>query len=90
MMKASKKIEHYEKRFGIIAIEKGFITVEELIKALTVQVREDMAYGTHRQVGEILLDLNIMNANQIEKVVKTIFKQKNVYGINLFNESRKI
>jgi hypothetical protein len=33
-------IEHYEKRFGIIAIEKGFISPDELIEALTVQVQE--------------------------------------------------
>ncbi len=56
--------------FGLIAIKKGFITEEDLIKALSVQVREDVEFGTHRQVGEILLDLDIMNANQIEEVIK--------------------
>ncbi len=65
-----KGIKHYEKRFGLIAIKKGFITEEDLIKALSVQVREDVEFGTHRQVGEILLDLDIMNANQIEEVIK--------------------
>ena len=73
MANKSKKIEHYEKRFGLIAIEKGFITSDDLIKALTIQVHEDVAEGTHRQIGEILLDLGIMNANQIEAVVKIIF-----------------
>ena len=55
-------IEHYEKRFGFIAIKKGFITEEDLINALSIQVREDVEFGTHRLVGEILLDLDIMNA----------------------------
>ena len=50
------KIEHYEKRFGLIAVEKGFITPDDLIAALTIQVREDIEHGTHRQVGELLLD----------------------------------
>ena len=70
------KIEHYEKRFGLIAIEKGFITPADLITALTVQVQEDVEHGTHRQLGEILLDQDTMSANQIEKVVKAIFQEK--------------
>ena len=90
MLNASKKIEHYEKRFGIIAIEKGFINPEELITALTIQVGEDIKYGTHRQVGEILLALDIMEANQIEEVVKSIFGQPGVYDVTLSDESRKI
>ena len=75
MLEMPEKIEYYEKRFGLIAIEKGFITPEELITALRIQIGEDIEYGTHRQIGEILLDLDIMNANQIEEVVKSIFKQ---------------
>ena len=52
-----KGMQHYEKRFGLIAIRKGFITQEDLIKALSIQVREDVEFESHRQVGEILLDL---------------------------------
>ena len=73
MPEKPRRIEQYEKRFGLIAIEKGFITPDELIAALKIQVREDVEHGTHRQIGEILLDQNIMSANQVEAVVKTIF-----------------
>ena len=72
MMDESKKTAHYEKRFGIIAVEKGFITQEELIHALTVQVREDIEHGVHRLIGELLFDLKIMQENEIEEVVKEI------------------
>ncbi len=72
MLDETKKVAHYEKRFGLIAIEKRFITQEELIHALTTQVREDIEYGTHRLVGELFFDLKIMEKNQIEEVVKEI------------------
>jgi hypothetical protein len=72
MLDETKKAAHYEKRFGIIAIEKGFITQEELIHALTTQVREDIESGTHRLVGELFFDLKIMDKYQIEEVVKEI------------------
>jgi len=77
MLDESKKTAHYEKRFGIIAIEKGFISQEELIHALTVQVREDLESGIHRLVGELFFDLEIMDANQIEEVVKEIIRASN-------------
>ena len=68
----SSKIEHYERRFGIIAIEKGYITAEQLVEALAIQVHEDVEQGYHRQIGEIFLHQDIMTANQIEAVVKEI------------------
>ncbi|MBW1797864.1 MAG: hypothetical protein JRJ21_05540 [Deltaproteobacteria bacterium] len=74
--------EQYEKRFGIIATEKGYITRNDLIEALSIQVHEDIKYGTHRLVGEIFLDQDKMTANQIEEVVHAIFQ--------LQNDTRKI
>ena len=75
MLEKPKKIEHYEKCFGLIAVEKGFITPDELIRALTVQVREDIEHGNHRQLGEIFMDQDTMSPNQIEAVVKDIFQR---------------
>lgn len=72
MVDKSSKIMQYEKRFGIIAIERDYITPEQLIDALTTQVREDLEQGFHRQIGEIFLDWDIMTADQIEEVVKEI------------------
>jgi hypothetical protein len=72
MPEKSKGIEQYEKRFGIIATEKGYITPDDLVEALAVQVREDVKYGTHRLVGEIFLDQDSMTVNQIEEVVQAV------------------
>ena len=70
------KIEHYEKRFGVIAKEKGFITLDDLIKALTIQVKEDIEKGKHRLIGEILCDKDVMSPTQVEDVLKVLFQQK--------------
>ena len=69
------KIEHYEKRFGIIAIENGFITPDQLTEALKIQVYEDIEYKTHRLIGEILLDKDYITAMQIQEVLHLIFKR---------------
>ena len=68
----SKKIDHYEKRFGLVAVEKGFITADELINALTIQVQEDVEIGFHRLIGKIFLDQGVMSEKQIARVLKDI------------------
>ncbi|MBW2589831.1 MAG: hypothetical protein JRD71_03785 [Deltaproteobacteria bacterium] len=75
MVKTTTKIDHYEKRFGIIAVEKGFITPEDLIEALKVQVSQEIEVGKHRLLGGILLHQDKITARQIDDVVKTLFKQ---------------
>lgn len=73
MLNKTRNLEYYEKRFGDIAIEKGFITHDELTKALTIQGQEEIEGETYLLLREILLDQNIMHVNQIEEVVKAIF-----------------
>ena len=75
MVKTTSNIEYYEKRFGIIAIEKGFISPEDLIEALKVQVSEEIEIGKHRFFGGILLHHDKITARQVDDVVKTLFKQ---------------
>lgn len=70
-----KKTEHLEKRFGIIAIEKGFITPEEFIEAMKIQVWEDIQLGTHRLIGVILLNLKKLTSTQVEDVLMTLFQK---------------
>lgn len=75
MSNKTGNIENYEKRFGVLAVEKGFITPDELFEALRVQVQDEIEKGTHRLIGEILLDRNSMTPAQIDEVLKLIFER---------------
>ena len=68
-------IDRYEKLFGIIAVEKKFISRNDLINALTIQAKENDKNGNQRFIRDILFDQNIMSIDQIEEVVKAIFQQ---------------
>ncbi|HVO65245.1 MAG TPA: hypothetical protein VMT12_02090 [Syntrophales bacterium] len=76
MANKTGKIKQYEKRFGVIALEKGFITADDLIKALSIQANENIKKGRHRLIGEILLGMDLMSAKQIEEVVSTIIRER--------------
>ncbi len=69
------EIEHLEKRFGVIAVKKGFITSDQLVEALAVQVAEDISTGDHDLIGKILFEQGIITMEQIDDVLKTMDKK---------------
>ncbi len=66
--------EHIEKRFGILAVEKGMVTAEQVIEALRIQVVEDLQKGKHRLIGRIFLEQGWMTISQIDEVLASIGK----------------
>lgn len=65
-------IEEYEKRFGAIAVEAGFITLEQLLEAMRIQVTEDVMGKRHRPIGQIFFELGYMTDSQIEEVLDIV------------------
>ena len=60
------------KRFGTIAVENGFVTIEEVAEALKIQVIEDMGTESHRPVGKILLDQGFITLSQYKEVLNAM------------------
>ncbi len=61
-----------EKRFGMVAIESGFITKDQLQKALIRQVNENVEGNSHKLIGNILTDLGYINNDQTNKVLLSL------------------
>ena len=68
-------VEKLDKRFGVTAVEKGFITSEQLVEAMKLQITEDLEPVGHRLLGEILLDEGHITAEQINEVLETMEKE---------------
>lgn len=66
----SMAIADLDLRFGSIAVQKGFITSEQLVDALAIQVTENVENNKHRLIGEILLERGSMTVAQIDDVLK--------------------
>jgi hypothetical protein len=65
-------VKRIEKRFGTIAVEKGYITIDQLMDALDIQVRENVSRKRHRLIGKILYDLGFITIDQIERVLASM------------------
>lgn len=64
--------KHEEIRFGMVAVKMGFVTPEQVVKALEIQVTEDLSQGSHRRIGKILLDQRLIDQGQIDEIVQSM------------------
>jgi hypothetical protein len=74
------KIDHSKKRFGVIAVEHGMITRDQLFEALKTQVEDNLEKGTHRLTGEILYQQGAMTLAQIGEVLTALGVIEGVFG----------
>jgi tellurite resistance protein len=65
-------IEYPERRFGVIAMEKGFINADQLWEALVAQKAQVTGDAERRHVGMILKDLGYLSMFQINQVLQTM------------------
>ena len=65
-------VEKLDKRFGIVAVEKGFITAEQLIEAMKTQIMEEIKNSKHLLIGEILRDKGYLTKAQVREVLETM------------------
>ena len=68
-------VEVRDKRFGVIAVEKGFITNEQLFDAMRIQVEEDLEGKTHTLIGVILVRLGYLTHEQTEEILLEMRKK---------------
>jgi len=60
------------KRFGVTAIEKRFITKDQFIEAMAMQIENDLEGVKTKNLGTILNAMGYMTAEQIYKVVEAM------------------
>ena len=65
-------IDQLERRFGATAVAKGFITIDQLMEALQIQVTENIEERKHRLIGRILFDLEFLTLPQIDEVLTSM------------------
>ncbi len=70
-------MKEHDKRFGVTAVEKGFITLEQLFDAMKIQLTEEIEKREHRLLGTILFDMGVLTPPQIDEVLHSMGTKKN-------------
>ena len=61
--------EQFDDRFGLIAVKKGFVTPKQFIEAFEIQFKENLSNHKHRRIGEIFLEMGVLNASQVNEIL---------------------
>ena len=72
MSDRTRNVDHGARRFGVTAVQEGFVTQDQLLKALSAQVIDDLEGRPHRLIGEILCDQGAMTSAQSDKALQTL------------------
>ena len=64
--------KQFEKRFGLTAVEMGFVTPDQVLEAIKIQVKENMEQNKHRFIGTVLVEQGYMRHSQIQEVLKSM------------------
>jgi len=65
-------VKKLDKRFGTVAIEKGFVEPEHIFEAMEIQILENLEGSEHRLIGQILWEKGYITTKQIDEVVKSM------------------
>ncbi len=69
-------IKERDKRFGVTAVEKGLITLDQLFDAMKIQLMEEIEKGEHRLIGTILFEMGVLSPSQIDEVLDSMAQRK--------------
>ena len=69
-----EKTDPKDVRFATLAMEKGFIDLDQFTEAMRAQIMEDIAGVKHRRVGEILLEMEYISASEISEILAEMNK----------------
>ena len=61
------------KFFGEVALEKKFVTPDQLYEALTLQARAKVEGKPEKLLGQVLLELGYMTEDQIRQVLDVLY-----------------
>lgn len=76
MSQARKNSIPFCSRFGTIAVELDYLSVEQLKQALEEQLDDDLNGRPHRVLGAICFSLGWMTPEQISLVLNHMFKAR--------------
>ena len=72
-MPGDNQLSDRYKFFGEVALEKRFVTAEQLYEALTYQARTRVEGRMEKQLGQILLEMGYITEEQVAEVLDTLY-----------------
>ncbi|OGP50334.1 MAG: hypothetical protein A2Y79_01165 [Deltaproteobacteria bacterium RBG_13_43_22] len=73
--KFEKEVSKLCRRFGTIAVKKGFVSADQIKEAFMEQLDDNLNGREHRLIGTILFEKELITLDQVNIVLKELFKK---------------
>jgi hypothetical protein len=67
-----KFLNTFTHRFGTLAIEMGFVTIEQVLGVIFDQVMDNYYRKQHKKIGRMMMDKGLMSRQEVEAVLKKL------------------
>jgi hypothetical protein len=74
--KFEKEVSKLCRRFGTIAVKKGFVSKDQIKEAFMEQLDDDLKGKEHRLIGEILFEKELLTWDQVKIVLTELFDEQ--------------
>lgn len=72
MNSENKSFDNFIHRFGTLAVEMGFVTIEQVLGVIFEQVMDNHYRKKHKKIGRLMIDKGLMSREQVEAVLKKL------------------
>ena len=67
-------VDLVEERFGTIAVKRGFVTKEQVLEAMQIQMERNLDGLEHRLIGSVMYSMGYITLQQIDEVAEAVKK----------------
>ena len=67
-----KFFDDFTHRFGTIAIEMGFVTIEQVLGVISEQVMDNHYHKRQKKIGRLMIEKGFMSGKQVDTVLEKL------------------
>ena len=70
-----KYFDDFTHRFGTIAVEMDFVTIEQVLEVLSEQVMDNHYRRRQKKIGRLMIEKGLMSSQQVDAVLEKLAEE---------------
>jgi len=80
-----KYLDDFTHRFGTLAVELGFVTIEQVLGVISEQVTENHYRKLQKKIGRLMIEKGLMSSTQVDAVLDKLAEEnKEVISLDIY------
>lgn len=67
-----KYLDDFTHRFGTLAVELGFVTIQQVLEVICEQVMDNHYRKQQKKIGRLMIEKGLMSSKQVDEVLEKL------------------